>query len=195
MLKSNILLDKLPDKVDIGGAEVDIDTDYRTAIRFTLLMQDRELDGETKLDIALYMFFGDAILTDLQAAVDAIMWFYRCGADDTGVGQRQHDSSGASRAYDFDVDAGLIYAAFWQQYHIDLQRADLHWWQFKALFAGLTEDTELIKILGYRTIRITDSMSKAEQKRYRELKRLYALPDNRTEEEKEHDFAASLAKL
>ena len=47
----------------------------------------------------------------------------------------------------------------------------------------------------YRAIKITDDMSDTEKKYYREMKELYALPDNRTQEEKEDDFSDSIANL
>ena len=190
--QSNLLLDPLPESVKIDGTEVEIDTDFRTSIRFALLMQNRRIDDRTKLELALYMFYGDAIPLNTNAAVDAILWFYRCGKESESRGTAK---GGAARAYDFEEDAGLIYAAFWQQYGIDLQTAQLHWWQFRALFSGLTKDTEIMTIAGYRTAEITSDMPKSEQTRYRKLKEMYALKDNRTEEEKERDFAANLAML
>lgn len=52
---------------------------------------------------------------------------------------------------DFELDAGVIYASFRQQYHIDLLREDLHWVEFRALLGGLTEDTSFgqrVKVRG-----------------------------------------------
>ena len=81
-----------------------------------------------------------------------------------------------------------------QQYGIDLQDIEyLHWWKFKALFNGLAENTQFVKIMGYRAMDISKIKDKKEKKRYRELQRLYALPDMRTEEEKEYDFAEAFS--
>lgn len=197
-VQSDILLGKLPDKVKIDGAEYTINTDFRTAIRFTMLMQDHSLDAIAKLSLALHMFFGDAPIANFQAAADAILWFYRCGKVGQKQDQQNKDRQSGGRpekTYDFEADAGLIYAAFLQQYDIDLQQASLHWWQFKALFDGLTSNTVFMRVVGYRGLEITSDMSKEEQKHYRKLKQLYALSDDRTEEEKDRDFAASLARL
>lgn len=192
MLQSNILLDDLPRAVNICGTEYAIDTDFRTAIRFTLLMQDDHVDEWAKIDIALYMFLGDAPIPDTQQAVDALMWFYRCGKPEPKGG---HGCRRPRQIYDFDHDADLIYAAFLGQYGIDLQSVGLHWWAFRALFIGLSEDTELMKVISYRSIEITNDMSSEQKKRYRKLKKIYSLPDKRTEEEKERDFALSLAGM
>ncbi|MGU9129676.1 Gp15 family bacteriophage protein, partial [Clostridium perfringens] len=40
MYKNNILLDKLPTKVKIGGKFYNINSDFRVSILFELLMQD-----------------------------------------------------------------------------------------------------------------------------------------------------------
>lgn len=192
MPQGNILLDDLPRAVNICGTEYAIDTDFRTAIRFTLLMQDGRIDEWAKIDIVLYMFFGDVRIPDVQQAIDALMWFYRCGKTEANAG---HGGRRSKQVYDFDHDADLIYAAFLDQYGIDLQAISLHWWTFRALFIGLSEDTELMKVISYRSIEITNDMSSEQKKRYRKLKEMYSLPDKRTEEEKERDFALSLAGL
>ena len=47
---------------------------------------------------------------------------------------------------DYEVDAEAIYAGFRQQYGIDLLRANLHWYEFRALLSGLSEYTVAAKI-------------------------------------------------
>ena len=43
--------------------------------------------------------------------------------------------------------------------------------------------------MGYRAIDLSKIKDKEERKRYRKLKQIYALPDMRTQEQKEEDFA------
>ena len=193
-MQSNILLSPLPTAITICGAEYEIDTDFRTAIRFTQLMQRADVDDVTKLDIAIFMFFGATPLPDLQEAVARIMQFYRCGKDIKKTTGKAVEM--AQRIYDYEYDADLIYAAFLEQYGLDLQDIPyMHWWKFRALFSGLSEQTEFLKIVGYRAIKITDSMTKEQKQHYRALKAQYALPDNRSEEEKDRAFARSLASV
>lgn len=54
--------------------------------------------------------------------------------------------------FSFTQDAPYIYAAFRQQYGIDLlaERGKLHWWAFNALLQGLTAETQFVKILQIR---------------------------------------------
>jgi len=53
------------------------------------------------------------------------------------------------RGMDWLIDSEYIYAAFMQQYGIDLIAADLHWHSFLALFNGLME-TRLNEIMSTR---------------------------------------------
>ena len=54
--------------------------------------------------------------------------------------------------FSFTQDAPYIYAAFRQQYGIDLlaERGKMHWWAFNALLRGLTDATQFVKILQIR---------------------------------------------
>lgn len=52
----------------------------------------------------------------------------------------------------------------------------MHWWKFRALFNSLPKDCEFMRAMEYRSIDITDNMSKEQKDFYRKMKRLYALP-------------------
>ena len=80
-----------------------------------------------------------------------------------------------------------------EQYKIDLNSIKyLHWWKFKALFNDLNENIQFSKIMSYRAMDLSKIKDKDMKKQYRKLKTLYALPDMRSEEEKESDFADEL---
>ena len=64
----------------------------------------------------------------------------------------------------------------------------MHWYEFKSLFDGLTEDTKFIKIIQYRSVDLNDIKDKEMRKFYIKQKKIYKLPDMRSEEEKENDF-------
>lgn len=56
------------------------------------------------------------------------------------------------QSFSWSKDAGMIEAAFMQNYHIDLmqEQGKLHWTKFKALFDGLSEKTQLVRIIQIR---------------------------------------------
>lgn len=86
----------------------------------------------------------------------------------------------------------MIYVSFVEAYGIDLTESKMHWWKFKALFYNLPESTIMAKVMGYRAKKITTTMSRDEIKFYKNMKKLYALKQNKTASEKEQDFADSL---
>ena len=177
------LTEALPQTVQIQGVDVPIRTDFRVGIRFTRLLSDRSVPVWQAGVIALQMYYPDPP-ADWAEAFRAATRFYACGARH----EQEADSAPSKRpVFDFDVDAGLIYAAFLEQYQIDLTNAALHWWQFRALLDAL-HDCMFCKVVGWRSQPIDDKLPPEEQRRLRDLKRLYALPDNRTLEEKQAAF-------
>ena len=96
------------------------------------------------------------------------------------------------RVLDYDYDQDYIVGAFQQLYGIDLTVENIHWWRFKMLFNSLTKETKLVEIMGYRSMEINPKWDESHRKFYQDMKILYALPDNRTEEEKERDFQEQL---
>ena len=180
----NILLDKLP-QITPNGYK--INTDFRNGIRFELLMQDNTIEDRLKLTIALNIFY-DEIPHDVEKALDDIIWFYRMNKNEK-VKTKPKENKKSKQIYSFEFDDVYIYSAFLQQYKINLNSIDyLHWWEFKALIEGLNDDTQFVKIMGYRAIDLGKIKDKDEKNRYKELQKLYALPDMRTEEQKEADF-------
>lgn len=189
----NILLDKLP-KITPNG--YNIKTSFKQGIKFELLMQDRELSKEEQVELALNLFYFENNLKeiktskDIEKRIEDIVWFYKCGKEEKTSLKKGKNKQ--KQIYSYEFDDNKIYSAFIQQYNIDLQKNDLHWWQFKSLFESLTEETQIVQIMGYRALDITKIKDKKEKKRYKELQEIYKLPDMRTEEEKEEDFAEAL---
>lgn len=195
--KFNILIDPLPLSVNLGGRDFLISADFRTSILFEQLMQDTGLSKGEKITTALALYFPDGVPVSLAAeACLEITNFYCCGSvDDTAEeGARMQKAMGGKRLkriYDYDFDAPYIYAAFLDQYGIDLQDIEfLHWWKFHALFLGLKEDNEICKIMTYRAINLADIKNRSERQRYAALQARYRLPDNRSLEEKQATVGA-----
>ena len=191
-MNKNILLDRLPQYTSSG---LRIRTDFRESIKFELLMQDRKINEKDKIMQALNLYYYDLKeIKDLKQAVNDLLWFYRCGKEI----EKQEDSSEETeqktkQIYSYEFDDEYIYSAFMEQYKIDLNSIKyLHWWKFKALFKSLNENTQFVKIMGYRAINLSKIKDKDLKANYRKMQKTYALPDMRSEEEKEADFANEL---
>lgn len=179
----NILIDELPESVTVSGEEYEIRSNFRTSILFEILMQDDSLGNEEKVLKALKLYYP-IIPPDAAAATDAILWFYRCGKEDNQAKKQMAARKGKTRVYSFDYDDDYIYAAFMSQYGIDLQDVEyIHWWKFRAMFNSLTSQNEFVKIMEYRSIDLKEDMPKDQKAYYRKMKRLYALPVSKDENE------------
>lgn len=168
----NLLMDRPPKTVMVDGVEYAINSNFYIGIRFELLMQDPQIKGYELYARALSLYY-ERIPHDPEKALNAALWFYGCGHEPT---ESPSGGKAAVQAYSFDVDDALIYAAFLEQYGIDLCEIPyLHWWKFRALFEGLHEDHKLCRIMHYRTAEIDRKWPKAQRDHYAEMKRRYAI--------------------
>lgn len=177
----NILIDKLPVEVQVGGAWYPVNYGYRAFMLVEMALYDVAASEEQKLLNVLNLFYRRNIPPEVPEAVDRLKWFYCCGRE-----ERKGMGGGKSRArcYDFDLDSSYIFSAFLTQYRIDLQETAndaLHWWKFRAMFEALDENLKMSRIIYYRTVD-TSGMSKNQRKFILDMKKHYALPVNRTAE-------------
>ena len=187
----SILTDKLPDSVEIKGQNCPIKTDFRTWIRFTQIITESGTITPSKIAEMFRLIFP-SLPPNFFDAIQSIMKFYKGTEIKEGKGETENR---INRVFDYEYDADLIYSAFLQQYRIDLVAADLHWHQFKALFNSLSDETQLVKVIQYRSVNLSEIKDKEMKKFYKKMKEAYRLPDNRSEEEKEDDFNNELSRM
>lgn len=208
-------MDQLPTEVEVNGKIYKINADFRTSIQFEILMQKRELtqeqqsfanelcelDEEMDKEIAellakyktgLELYYKE-IPEDINEAINKMLWFYECGKENIDKKKSKKSGSG-KKIYNYNYDADYIYAAFFEQYHIDLAEQELHWWKFSALFSALSDDCMISKIITYRVID-TKGMEKEQKAFYNRMKRLYELPKDISEEEQERQDKITQALL
>ena len=188
----NILIDLVPESVEIDGIEYEIRTDFRVSILFEMMMQDAELSDKEKLLKALELYYP-IIPGNVGEAIEKIKWFYRCGKD---IVKSSNNSKGESiKIYDYEYDDDYIYSAFLSQYGVDLQDVKhLHWWKFKAMFKSLNEDNKIVKIMQYRNIDLSKIKDKEQNIYYRKMKKLYEIPRSATEIEKNKAIEEALMR-
>lgn len=191
-MNKNILLDKLP---QFTRQNLRIRTDFRESIKFELLMQDSKITEKEKIMLALKLYYYDiSKIKDIKLAIDEILWFYRCGKEIQEQKESKQEEVRMKQIYSYEFDDEYIYSAFMEQYKIDLNSIKyLHWWKFKALFNCLNENTQFVKIMGYRAMNLSKIKDKEMKAHYKKMQKTYALPDMRTEEEKENDFAEAFS--
>lgn len=166
---SLLLSHGLPFSID--GEE--IYTSFRNMILLEKLWQNAEVTPVLKPALALGLLYKN-IPENIEKAMQGLLWFYRCGKNEK---QGTMTSGKQERIYSFEHDEGLIYAAFYQTYGINLASITfLHWWEFCALLEGLPETTLFSKVIGYRTMSL-DGMEPKQKAYYQKLKQHYKLPN------------------
>ena len=159
----NILTDRLPSVVSVNGIRYQLETDYRAAVAFELLVDS----GEERLAELLKPFYPHGYPPNVEGAVEAALWFYRGGDD---IPEATDKKEKKPRSYSFEVDAEVIFADFWRYYKVDLSSENLHWWTFRALLAGLPDDSGYKQRIYYRTCDLK-GLPKAEHARIKRIRK------------------------
>lgn len=135
----NPIIDPLPDS--FNGCPVN--ADFKQGLRFFAAMADDSLQEEERSMIGLRLFFPATLPSAQEDAWHFIEHFISGGREADG-------GQDGPRLFDYNVDAGRLYAAFLQTYGIDLREVKMHWWMFLELFQALPEDTMLLKVVDIR---------------------------------------------
>lgn len=169
----NYLTEQFPDSVKINGAKYEIETSFRAIVNIQLLFEDSAFSASEQAEIALGIFYLNNIPLDRKTAFDEMNRFIACNQlvypEDTKY-------SNGEPALDYLIDSAKIYSAFIQQYGVDLQKKEMHWYQFKAMLDGINNGTpQMISIAQYRTMKITDDMPDDSKEMYRYYHNMYSL--------------------
>ena len=183
----NILLHSLPESVMVDGKEFFVDTDFRTFIIFEKILSE-PIDAREKVGEIIALFYTDEMPHDIEGAIDAILYLYRCGEEPKKAPARKKNGNielKPKMIYNYEYDAPYIYGAFLTQYKIDLNDIEyLHWWKFQALFKSLEDHNKIVEIMSYRATDLSKIENKKERDRIARLKSIYALPQNLSFEDK-----------
>lgn len=179
METSNILTDPLPWFVTIHGQKYPIRADFRTGLQVNVLMR-KNLPDEDKIERMLEFYYPEEMPDDLNSAISAVISFLAGGEKIKSIDGKRKPDRREKEIFSFSQDAVYIYAAFFQQYGLNLQRIksdELHWWEFLALFEALDDNTLIKRIMYYRSVKLGD-FPKKERQRLLRLKQLYRLEDD-----------------
>lgn len=135
--------DRIPTHIEAGGRRYRIDTDFRNVIRMNEIMARVDLTDEARDWLALRCMMRHPPRRrdrqiELLKALRELLFSDRRGASDN------------KKITDIDQDAELIFAAFYQEYGINLWRDHLSWFEFTALLAGIAEGTRYSDVLTIR---------------------------------------------
>ena len=109
-------------------------------------------------------------------------------SEEEGEGQEETEKK---NLFSYEIDYPYILSGFLRDYGIDLETVEyLHWWKFRMLFDGLSDDTEIKQRIMYRGINLSDIKDRDERKRILKIQRSIQLPaEELTDYEIGHAFA------
>ena len=173
---------KLPDCIEAAGSFFTIKTDFRSWLNFSRIVNTK---GAVVDDV-------DFIYTDTippaenkKEAFEKLLEFFQ---PKTPLPRSVGESSGG-KVLDYEIDADLIYAAFYEQYGIDLLETDkhghavqIHWHRFLALLSGL-HNTKLNEVMSWRSW--TGDTKTEYGKQMQKLRNAWELPEEKDEKVQE----------
>lgn len=184
---------RLPHSIRVNRHRVPIRTSYQTVLYCLSVLTDDVLEDTDKVDLCLRAFLPIPVYW-VCARKNRSDLFGAIFKNFVNVNGKKRNGP---KSMDFFQDAAAIYAGFYQCYGMDLLGKDrrLHWWKFLQLLNGLPDDTRLMQIVSIRT-RPMPKPNKYNAQERAVLLRLKA--ENRleiTEEERNQQFQAGLAKM
>lgn len=192
----SVLTEKFPTMLNVDGTECPINPGFRTVLRCYEIQGGKSELSEDELLEMLLMFYRKQKLFS-EGHINQMFWFFSCGREKKKKSfPRKIAGINNKQPFDFAEDADLIYAGFLQQYGIDLQEEDMHWWKFMILLENLGSDTRLSRIMEYRTVDTASKyLSKEQRKFYQAMQRYYGLDGKQVPEMSEQDRLVEEALL
>ncbi|MDD4689187.1 MAG: bacteriophage Gp15 family protein [Eubacteriales bacterium] len=165
----DILSQALPDCIIFDGNSYKLNTDFKVWIEFEKIMRNKDLSPIIKIAYISELCFKE-VPPACGALFEALLDFYNGGKREKAPAEGNRKPT-----ISFEADGDYIFSAFYSQYGIDLTDNSMHWYKFKALFSGLSEDNMIVKIMHYRSVDISSIKDKNQKEFYRKMKKLYRL--------------------
>lgn len=187
------------DELNFQGEFLPLDFSFDNVLRLFDLLKDETFTGPEKVEIALEMLLREHYenVKPLPIAGESgkhslFLYILKKYLDIDLDKQADSEAPKVKPDFDFEQDAGIIYASFLQAYNMDLiqQQGKLHWKQFIELFYNLPEESKMQKVRGYRSRKMpaATAHNKEERKDLAAMKKHYRLKGTEEEEQLEQKF-------
>lgn len=178
----NPLYEEFPESIEADGRSYGIVTDFREWIRFSDMLGDKYLTDEEKLYL-LTNWLTEAPRSITSNLVDAFFAFFRADAlnpdpvqDDDDDEPEEEPQPKRPPVFDWKYDAKFLIGDFRRYYNIDLLTAEMHWWEFRCLFAALPDDSQCRTRIGIRSADLSKIKDRDRRNQLAVMQRLIALP-------------------
>lgn len=183
MESNNILYEPLPE--EWNGYKVN--TWFQVGIQVSIMNDDDSLSDYEKSQSLLWLLFGDEDADGNEFRreypqgedfKECVTWFLNGWCHDKSPKQKDRQ-----KVMDYYIDQYRIYADFRQIYGINLNEADMHWWEFCGLLWNMPyKQSSFLRVIEIRTKKIRKGMSKEEKEATKEAQETYSLEQKKSVE-------------
>jgi Bacteriophage Gp15 protein. len=173
-----LLTSTFDDCFEYRGETIHLDLSFDNILRVFELFNDQMFSAYEKIEVALEMLVREHDLiekVELEEKNALLLYIFREFLD---MDLEKHSESG-EKVFDFEQDAGIIFASFFRAYHIDLfeQHGKLHWKKFMQLFQNLDDKSKFKEIVNIRQMDLpkSDKHNAEYRKQIQKMKQIYAL--------------------
>lgn len=174
----NLFYQDFPESIVVDDRKIPIITDFREYVKLIDMLNDDEPSPAEKYQFIMQYFKEKP--TDFIEALDQLVDFVMMAdmQEEHEDGEEDEDTGRTKPLYSFKIDYPYIFSAFLSEYKINLRTIPyMHWWEFKMLFDGLPEKTEIKQRIMYRSIDTGAIKDKDERKRIEKIQRAIRLPE------------------
>lgn len=173
---NNVLIEPLPE--EWNGYPVN--TWFQIGIQIYLVSEDKTLIDIERAEIIKELLFPQEV-PPAELMQECIAWFLNGWCHDRSPKEKKK-----RRLLDFNKDQWRIYADFRQIYGINLNEADLHWWEFMGMLWNMPQrQSSFLQVIEIRQKKITAKMSKAEKEAIQKAQYVYGLDDTGSKQKRD----------
>lgn len=169
----NIITDALDDTVEFKGEIYPVKTDFKVWLKFHQIVTDKSKSSAQKSASCILCCFDKKrckrLPDTLEDTMEVLFKFFAANNEP----KCEKNGKKGRKVFDFTEDSEYIYSSFFQEYGIDLAKIDMHWYRFLALLNGLSEKTQLGKIIAWRSMDLSRIDDPKRRDFYRRMKALY----------------------
>ena len=157
-----------PEYAEINGKEYKIDTSYKTALKCFEVIEDENIPDTERTLAIIYLLFDFIPKENIELFFEKAMLYLQCG-------ESLEEQKSKKKDMDFIQDQKYINSSFMSDYHIDLSKTELHFWQYIELIQGLTEDSSLNRIRNIRNYDLSEIKDEKTKNKIMEAQKELAL--------------------
>ena len=167
--------------IEVDGKRYPINTNFKVAIKCNEIAENDKIGKMERSLAIIYLLFGEEALNDYKhydKILELALKYLLCGKEKV-PNDGEPDMS-------FTEDYSYIKASFRSDYGMDIDKEDIHWWEFCDLMNGLSNSEMgncciLNRVRRLRNYDISKIKDDKERQEYQKMKEQIALKRNKKE--------------